>query len=136
MLETILRHLNNWFVHEIYADTYTVANGGLELPFLKHGQYSRVIGSVFNDGLHQYASSNLMPETFEGVIQSLAIPRAVIELANEIDEWVKKNPAASTPYNSESFGGYSYTKATDPVTGSAAGWQTVFRARLNRWRKL
>ena len=85
MLETILRHLNNWFVHEIYADTYTVANGGLELPFLKHGQYFRVIGSVFNDGLHQYPSSNLMPETFEGVIQSLAIPRAVIELANEIE---------------------------------------------------
>lgn len=136
MLETILRHLNNWFVHEIHADTYTVVNGGFELPFLQHGQYFRVIGSVFNDGLHRYPSGNLMPETFEGVIQALAIPQAVIDLAGEIDEWMKKNPAALTPYNSESFAGYSYAKATDPNTGGAAGWQTVFRSRLNRWRKL
>lgn len=136
MLETILRHLNNWFIHEIRAGTYTVANGGLELPFLQDGQYFRVIGSVFNDGLHQYPSGNLLPETFDGVVQALAIPRAVVELSGEIAEWVEKNPEANKPYNSESFAGYSYTKATDPNTGTAVGWQTVFRPRLNRWRKI
>lgn len=136
MLETILRHLNNWFVHEIHAGTYTVVNGGMELPFLQDGQYFRIIGSVFNDGLHQYPSCNLLTETFDGVVQALAIPREVIDLSTEIAEWVDKHPKAMSPYNSESFAGYSYTKATDPDTGVAAGWQTIFRTRLNRWRKI
>lgn len=136
MLETILRHLNNWFVHEIHAGTYTVVNGGMELPFLQDGQYFRIVGSVFNDGLHRYPTSGLLPETFDGDVQALAIPQAVVDLSTEIAEWVDKHPKAMTPYISESFAGYSYTKAADPNTGTAAGWQTVFRSRLNRWRKI
>ena len=39
-------------------------------------------------------------------------------------------------FTSESFGGYSYTKATDSATGQPATWETVFRSQLNPYRKL
>lgn len=139
MLEQVLMHLNNWFLVPggIHEGTYTIEDGGITLPFLQSGQYFRICGSVFNDGLHQYPTGDLKSETFEGSVWALAIPQAVIELAAEIDAWETKNGAAAVgPYQSESFGGYSYTKATDAQTGGAVTWQTAFRSRLNAWRKL
>lgn len=139
MLEQVLMHLKNWFLVPggIHEGTYTIEDGGIALPFLANGQYFRICGSVFNDGLHQYPASDLKAETFEGTVWELAIPQAVIELAAEIEAWQKKNGDASvSPYQSESFGGYSYSKATDSATGGAVTWQTAFRSRLNAWRKL
>ena len=139
MLEQVLMHLKNWFLVPggIHEGTYTIEDGGIALPFLANGQYFRICGSVFNDGLHQYPASDLKAETFDGTVWALAIPQAVIDLAFEIEEWQKKNGDASvSPYQSESFGGYSYSKATDSASGGAVTWQTAFRSRLNAWRKL
>ena len=61
-------------------------------------------------------------ERFEGAVWALAVPPAVIALAGEITEWQEKNgEAVLSPYTSESFGGYSYTRATDAATGGLAG---------------
>ena len=139
MLEQVLMHLKNWFLVPggIHEGTYTIEDGGIALPFLANGQYFRICGSVFNDGLHQYPASDLKAETFDGTVWALAVPQAVIELASEIEAWQKKNGDASvSPYQSESFGGYSYSKATDSVSGGAVTWQSAFRSRLNAWRKL
>ena len=139
MLEQVLMHLKNWFLVPggIHEGTYTIEDGGIALPFLANGQYFRIVGSVFNDGLHQYSASDLKAETFEGTVWALAVPQAVIELAAEIEAWQTKNGDASvSPYQSESFGGYSYSKATDSATGGAVTWQTAFRSRLSAWRKL
>ena len=139
MLEQVLMHLKNWFLVPggIHEGTYTIEDGGITLPFLANGQYFRICGSVFNDGLHQYPASDLKAETFEGTVWALAVPQAVIELAAEIEEWQKKNGDASvSPYQSESFGGYSYSKATDSASGGAVTWQSAFRSRLSAWRKL
>ena len=139
MLEQVLMHLKNWFLVPggIHEGTYTIEDGGIALPFLANGQYFRICGSVFNDGLHQYPASDLKAETFEGTVWALAVPQAVIELAAEIEAWQKKNGDASvSPYQSESFGGYSYSKATDSATGGSVTWQSAFRSRLNAWRKL
>lgn len=139
MLEQVLMHLKNWFLVPggIHEGTYTIEDGGIALPFLANGQYFRICGSVFNDGLHQYPASDLKAETFEGNVWALAVPQAVIELASEIEAWQKKNGDASvSPYQSESFGGYSYSKATDSASGGAVTWQSAFRSRLNAWRKL
>ena len=139
MLEQVLMHLKNWFLVPggIHEGTYTIEDGGITLPFLANGQYFRICGSVFNDGLHQYPASDLKAETFEGNVWALAVPQAVIELAAEIEAWQKKNGEASvSPYQSESFGGYSYSKATDSASGGAVTWQSAFRSRLNAWRKL
>ena len=90
--------------------------------------------SVFNDGLHQYPVADLTDETFTGSVWALAVPKAVIELAEEIDAWQTKNGDPG-PFTSESFGGYSYSKATN-ASGMAVGWQDVFKSRLNDWRRI
>ena len=139
MLEQVLMHLKNWFLVPggIHSGTFTIKDGGVTLPFLADGQYFRICGSVFNDGLHQYNVLDLVDETFNGTIWALAIPKAVIELADEIGKWQEKNgEAASSPFSSESFGGYSYSKATDAETGGAVTWQSAFKQQLSAWRKI
>ena len=105
------------------------------LDFLQDGQYFRIIGSLFNDGVHQYPASDLTDETFHGAVWSMAVPPAVIDLAAEIEEYNKSDAGKASPYTSESFGGYSYTKATD-ASGAPIGWQKAFASRLNNWRRL
>lgn len=136
MLAQLLRHLRNWFVVPggIHSGKYIIKGGSLELPFLLEGQYFRILGSVFNDGLHQYPERSLRDETFSGTVWALAVPAELVELAEEISQWNEKNPAS--PYTQESFGGYSYTRATNSATGQAATWQDAFRSRLNPWRKI
>lgn len=139
MLEQILTHVNNWFVVGIYDGEFTVEDGSITLPFLQDGQYFRVIGSVFNDGLHKYPTENLLDETFCGTVWALAIPPAVLSLSEDVQKWQEKHgDAVLSPYTSESFGGYAYTKASagKPGTVGVAGWQDAFRSRLNDFRKL
>lgn len=145
MLEQILTELHNWFrvrdgLNGIHRGTYTIRDGSIALPFLRDGQYFRIMGSVFNDGLHRYGPDMelLEDETFDGSIWALAIPQQVIDLAGEITAWQEKyKDTMESPYTSESFGGYSYTKASGAgdSTGSG-GWQAAFQARLNPYRKL
>ena len=140
MLESVLTHLKNWFVvpRGVHEGIFTIENSTLELPFLQNGQYYRICGSVFNDGLHKHGDieDKLQNETFTGTVWALAIPKAVVELSEKIDEWQTKNgETAASPFTSESFGGYSYTKDTDSTTGGVATWETVFRSQLNPYRK-
>ena len=141
MLESVLAHLKNWFVVPcgVHEGTYRITNGTMDLPFLQDGQYYRICGSVFNDGLHKYGDFEdwLQEETFTGTVWALAIPKAVIDLSKKIAEWQAKNgDTVASPYSSESFGGYSYTRVTDATTGQPATWETVFRSQLNPYRKL
>lgn len=132
MLETVLMYLNNWFVVGRYDDTYTIEDGGIALPFLVDGQYFRIVGSLFNDGVYQYPAE-LTDETFDGSVWALAIPKALLSTVDEITAWQAKN-GDSGPYTSESFGGYSYSKATNSK-GMAVGWRDVFAAQLAHWKK-
>ena len=132
MLETVLMYLNNWFVVGRYDDTYTIEDGKLTLPFLVNGQYFRIVGSLFNNGVYQYPA-DLTDETFDGSVWALAIPKALLSTVDEITAWQAKN-GDSGPYTSESFGGYSYSKATNSK-GMAVGWRDVFAAQLAPWKK-
>ena len=139
MLEQVLMNIRNWFTVDggIHSGTFTIKDGGITLPFLADGQYFRICGSVFNDGLHQYPATDLADEEFSGTIWELAIPPAVVDLADEIGAWQEKNGEASaSPCQSESFGGYSYSKATDSASGGAVTWQSVFKRQLSAWRKI
>lgn len=139
MLEKVLMNIRNWFTVEggIHSGTFSIKDGGITLPFLADGQYFRICGSVFNDGLHKYPASDLVDEKFSGAIWALAIPPAVVDLADEIQKWQEKNgEVASSPFSSESFGGYSYSKATDAETGGAVTWQSAFKRQLSAWRKI
>lgn len=132
MIDEICASLHNYFAVDIVPGEYTVNDGEITLPFLAAGQFFRVVGSVFCDGVYRCGDKLPADETFDGAIWALAIPPAFEAVAAEIEEWKQKNAEViNSPYQSESFGGYSYTKGSD-----SASWQGVFAKRLNRWRKL
>lgn len=132
MIDEICASLHNYFAVDIVPGEYTVNDGEITLPFLAAGQFFRVVGSVFCDGVYRCGDKLPADETFDGAIWAMAIPPTLEELAAEIEEWKAKNAdVLASPYQSESFGGYSYTKGSD-----SASWQGVFAKRLNRWRKL
>lgn len=129
--------LNNYFEREKHIGTFNVENGGISLPFLLDGQYFRIVGSVLNDGVYKYPCSGLTDESFRGEVWAMGVPPALIALLADINAWITKyGESTESPYQSESFAGYSYTKATDAQSNGLATWQTMFRGQLSRWRKI
>lgn len=130
-------NLRNYFVREKHTGSFIIENGSISLPFLIKGQYFRIVGSILNDGVYQYPCSGLTDESFRGEIWAMAVPPAVTALLTDINEWNAKYGESSRGlYQSESFSGYSYSKATDKETGNAVSWQGVFRSELSKWRKI
>lgn len=144
MLSSLCQELKNWFDRDQpkINGIFEISNGRIIKPefiqVIQNNQYFRIIGSVFNDGVHQYAPElELTDEIFTGSIWLMAIPKEVIDLSNEIDTWVETNrDVINSPYQSESFGGYSYSKATGGANGGNVSWQSTFASQLNRWRKI
>lgn len=134
MIDEICASLHNYFAVDIVPGEYTVNDGEITLPFLAAGQFFRVVGSVFCDGVYRCGDKLPADETFDGAIWALAIPPAFEAVAAEIEEWKQKNAEViNSPYQNESFGGYSYSKGTG---SDSVSWQGVFASRLNRWRKI
>ena len=135
-LTNLCAELRNYFETKKRFGTFTISGGSISpSDFLQDGQYYRIVGSVFNDGVHRHPAHDLTDETFDGAVWAMAVPPAVIELLQKIQEFEAATANAPTAYTSESFGGYSYTKATDE-NGLPVGWRSVFKSELNRWRKL
>lgn len=151
MLTEICDFIHNYFEYEVQEGTFTVSGGAIAVDFLKHGQRFRIKGSAVNDGIYTYTESGILDddsdqsvtltdETFTGTITAMAVPRDVIAICAEIRDWQTANSnAVNSPYTSESFGGYSYTKATGTSENGASRpftWRDMFGARLNAYRKI
>lgn len=141
MLTELCKEIRNWFETDKVFNTFTIENHTIDLSdFVQDGQYFRIVGSVFNDGVYQYPvtdSTLLKDETFDGAIWPMAVPSAVVELASEIGDWVGKyGEVVSSPYVSESWMGYSYSKPSGDANGNSTTWQSAFAKRLNQWRKI
>ena len=138
ILTEICAELRNYFEvpNGRHFGKFTISGGSIApLGFLQEGQYFRIVGSVFNDGVYQYPATSLTDEVFEGAVWAMAVPPTLVALAAEIKAYNESDSGKPSPFTSESFGGYSYTKATDE-NGAPIGWQKAFASRLNRWRKL
>lgn len=140
MIDQICREINNYFVVDKMFDNFTIVDGNIDLP-LQEGQYFRIIGSVFNDGVYKYGEIlDLKNETFDGAIWAMAVPKELVELSEEVEEWIDKyKDVTNSPFSSEGFGGYSYTKAQGYAStggGMLSSWQSQFASRLNPWRKI
>ena len=138
MLTEICAELRNYFEvpNGRHFGKFEISGGSIApLDFLQEGQYFRIIGSVFNDGVHQYPASDLTDEVFHGAVWAMAVPPTLIALTAEIEEYNNSDAGKPSPFSSESFGGYSYTKATD-ASGEPISWQKAFASRLNKYRKL
>ena len=138
MLTEICAEIRNYFEvpNGRHFGTFTISGGSIApLDFLQEGQYFRIVGSVFNDGVYQYPATSLTDEVFEGAVWAMAVPPTLIALAVEIKAYNDSDAGKASPFTAESFGGYSYTKATD-ANGAPIGWQKAYASRLNKWRKL
>lgn len=151
-ISDLCSELKNWFDERSdgtpnrHFGTFAIVDGtiGLSGTGIKDGQYFRIIGSSLNDGVYQYPADGLTDETFDGAVWIMAVPKAVLDLLEEIGKWEQKyggaDSAAMSPFTSESFGGYSYSKSAavsgSADTGDAGSWQAAFKSRLNKWRKI
>lgn len=143
MLEEILNYIHNYFEVQIVKGDFIIKNGSLDTTApkvrLQNGQYFRIVGSVFNDGIYKFPADGLTDEAFTGEVWAMAVPPAVVALSEEISNWMDKyGDAMNGPFQSESFGGYSYTKKSSGSSGGvdASDWRSVFGSRLNHWRKI
>ena len=140
MLSELCAEVRNYFIRskaDIHNGKFTIEGGKIApLDFLQKNQYFRIVGSVFNDGVYKNDDKlNLVDETFEGSVWAMSVPPDFIALSDEIDTYNKSDMAKPSPYTSESFGGYSYSKATDS-NGVPLDWKKVYASRLNRYRRI
>lgn len=132
--------VHNWFDIERSIGIFEIKNGTLVIDDMLNGQFFRIVGSVFNDGVYQYPTNDLQDEVFNGAVWYMAVPPDVIALIDDMTEWENKNAdVLDSPYSSESFGGYSYSKASGASTAGGDGSVTAFSHfanRMKRWRKV
>lgn len=147
MLSKICAEIKNYFTNEEdrHIGDFEIIGGQIVPSILiQDGQYYRIVGSIFNDGVHKYgdASDILKDEPkFHGAIWCMRVPKEILTIADEIAAWELANAnVISSPYASESFAGYSYTLKTgnDTQGSEGADWtaQKNFAKRLNPYRKL
>ena len=144
MIGELCKECNNYFVYDrkdMHFGDFAIVNGALDVsssPMLLNGQYFRIVGSVFNDGVYKYPATGLKDEEFNGAIWSMSVPPDFVDLAKEIEDWLKLDDvkkSIDSPYQSESFGGYSYSKESGTDGSGGVTWQTHFASKLNVWRK-
>lgn len=139
----ICQDIRNWFDRARYIGNITLdADGGVYCNGvaigLAEGQYYRVIGSVFADGVHVYPDMETTAESFSGAVWAMAVPPDFLALVQEIEDWnTNTRPKMLGPYSSENLSSSGYSYQRQSVEDMAkADYKTVFGARLNKWRKL
>ena len=156
MLQEIMEYLHNHFAPICArAVKYTISDGVISPDFgAEDGDRFWICNSRRNDGVYTWHADGvtddddkeavgLQDETFAGTIRVCSVPPALLTLSEEISQWVENFSAQLTsPIQSESFNGYSYTMKTGGSGGSAGGtgngqltWRDIYGARLECWRK-
>lgn len=145
MLGEICREIKNYFVYEEdkHIGKFVISGGQISPTFDFPTDYIRIIGSRLNDGVHEKKDGvfELEDEEFDGAIWVMSPPKEFLALVDEVKAWQDKNGGAESvnlsPFQSESFGGYSYSKGSHGSDGeSTATWQSTFANRLNNYRRI
>jgi len=165
-VEALCAETHNYFDTHREFGIFTIKDGVISLPFLEIGQFFRIVGSKWNDGVYIYdgqfivrsktweeltdktwesikdkswgdlVEHDLVDESFRGAIWAMNMPRAFLDLSREISVYCESEMAKPSPYQSESFAGYSYTKATNASGVADNSWQNVFKTKIDRFRKM
>lgn len=140
---SLMRAVHNFFETGYRATTYTV-RGGVISPadVFTPGMYIAVTrDSVFYSGVWRMGDGGklegipegLPDETFFGRVYMLHPPADFLDLHGRIAEFEQKTPNGG--YQSESFGEYSYTRASGK-SGGVLGWQEAFADDLRPYRRM
>ena len=146
MIDEICAEIKNYFTRDedrLIGD-WTIENGAFVPPIVFPTAYIRIVGSRLNDGVHKVAEMQLSDEVFHGGIWIMSLPKDFTDLVKEISDWQKEyggyDSVVMSPYQSESFGGYSYSKSSGGTSAnggqSAPSWKDAFAARLKRYRRI
>ena len=146
MLTEICAEIRNYFTFESdkHFGDFSIVDGLITPSFDIPTDYIRIVGSHKNDGVHKLSDADLIDEgIFHGAIWVMSPPASFMDLAAEIEEWQQKyggvESQAMSPFNSESFGGYSYSKSAGASTGNSSNagtWQAAYASRLNIYRRI
>ena len=147
MLTEICAEIKNYFSGEKdrHIGNFAIVNGAVTPSIDFPTNYFRIIGSYLNDGVHKVSDNDLIDEPeFHGAIWIMSPPNHFIGLVEEIESWQEMNGGANSvamsPYQSESFGGYSYTKASGSQSQNGASgaptWLSQYASRLRIYRKI
>lgn len=139
-IKEICDYIHNYFEADEVSGEFEIADGSLDASFLSTNQYFRIQGSIFNDGIYKYPASDLIDEKFKGVITAMAVPKDVLDVLAKATKWEEDNAnVLNSPFTSESFGGYSYSKGTSSKKDGSQGtftWRDVFGDELKAYRKI
>ena len=149
MLQEIMEYIHNYFVPErAEKKTYTISDGMISPSFdAEDGDRFLICMSRRNDGVYTWhpdgikndddtEAAGLCDETFAGTIRVCSVPPAVLALSREKSEWEDAHSAQlSSPLQSESFNGYSYTLKTGKNGGALTWFDTPSGKALERWRR-
>ena len=151
MIGEICAEIKNYFVldGDRMVDDLTIENGVFTPSFDFPTDYIRIVGSRKNDGVYKVSDlsktpSPLRDETFHGGVWFMSVPADFLALVAEIEAWQAENGGANSvamsPFASESFGGYSYSKGSGASGASGASsvptWQSTYASRLKQYRKV
>lgn len=145
MIGEICAEIKNYFTYENdkHFGIFRVENGQLMPSLDLPTDYIRIIGSHLNDGVHKVSDKDLTDEgDFNGSVWIMSPPNSFIRLVEEIALWQEKNGSADSvsmsPFSSESFGGYSYTKSLGNSDEGTSGinWQKLYSERLKQYRRI
>ena len=136
----VMRACRNFFPYSYKDATYNINAAGKITPAEDMVGYVAVQGSHLNDGVYRCTNGMLedgrdmdfYAETFTGRVWMLTPPRDFIAIVSEIEQYEKKN--AVSPMQGESFGAYSYTKASGKR--GVLTWQEAFADRLRPYMRL
>lgn len=145
MISQVCADIRNYFTYDSDKHTGTFkVEGGVLVPSVEiPAGYYAVFGSRKNNGVHKDTDVLKDEGEFDGSVWAMSVPDDFLALVGEIEDWQKKyggvDSEAQSPFYSESFGGYSYSKAAGSTSSganaAASTWQSVYAARLNRWRR-
>lgn len=150
MLSEVCAEIKNYFSYECdrHIGDFAIVDGQIVPSFDFPTDYIRIVGSHLNDGVHKLSDHDLTNEgTFHGAVWIMSPPKDFLALVEEIEAWQEKNGGADSanmsPFQSESFGGYSYSKGMNYGNSSNSSspsgsttWQSQYASRLKIYRRI
>lgn len=146
MLTEICASIRNYFVYreDKHPGKYKIEGGTLSPAVEFKTDYYAIFGSRKNNGVHKTTDILKDEGEFTGAVWIMSLPEDFLAIVAEIEAWQAKyggvDSEAQSPFYSESFGGYSYTKGagstSQGASAAATGWQSVYGDRLKIYRRI
>jgi len=144
MLTEICQYLHNYFDYERHSGDISIVGhevfcNGKQIE-IENGQYFALFRQRIPLGVFQ--KNELSDKSFTGSVWLMDVPKAIIDANTWAETWKANNMAAGSEANSvfqsESFGGYSYSKGNNSKgkVGASIFDNAQFAAMLAPYRKL